>query len=174
VEISAPSVVATVPVKISQQLTIPETTATATNVAISVPEATPTSSVTSLPTVTTLVSAALTPNLFVSAPPALPVKIFKCDHCEESFQTSRGLGIHIGRIHKPQFRPTKDVYYHPKDSCPLHTPTPPNCKKCKLKTTWTASRVKSDKSWLHEFSCQPCSDRTTLSTRVTVTTPPVY
>ena len=60
----------------------------------------------------------------------------------------------MARILKPQFRPTKYIYYHPKDSCPLHTPPLPNCKNCELKTTRTASRIKSDKSWLHELSCQ--------------------
>ena len=73
----------------------------------------------------------------------------------------------------PVVRPRKTMYYHPKDTCPPHTPPPPKCKRCGEATTWLASRVKTNRAWLHEFACHSCTDRTCLSTRTTLTTPPI-
>ena len=73
----------------------------------------------------------------------------------------------------PLVRPRKAMYYHPKDTCPPHTPPPPKCKRCGEATTWLASRIKPNKAWLHEFACHTCTDRTCLSTRTTLTTPPI-
>ena len=73
----------------------------------------------------------------------------------------------------PVVRPRKTMYYHPKDTCPPHTPPPPKCKRCGEATTWLASRVKTNRAWLHELASHSCTDRTCLSTRTTLTTPPI-
>ena len=136
----------------------------------------------------------------IVAKPAAPAdKSHKCCQCSYSSKTEAGLKIHVGKTHKrlesapapatpppapstpapppatpaPVVRPRKSMYYHPKDTCPPHTPPPPKCKRCGEATTWLASRIKTNKAWLHEFACHTCTDRTCLSTRTTLTTPAI-
>ena len=47
----------------------------------------------------------------------------------------------------------KTMYYSPKDPSPFNAPPPPDCKSCNKATSWKASRTKSNKFWLHEYSC---------------------
>ena len=57
------------------------------------------------------------------------------------------------------------MYCQPKDSCP----PPPVCNRCGAATIWLASSVKPKKAWLHEFVCNSCTDRTSLSICSTLT-----
>ena len=76
----------------------------------------------------------------------------KCDYCGLVFISSDYLKNHIYKVHRLPMCPEKATYYYPKDLCPPHAPPPPKCVKCNIKTNWTASRIKADKSWLHEFN----------------------
>ena len=111
---------------------------------------------------------------------ARPSPIFKCDQCRSSFKNESGLKIHIGTAHKAplpnpatSMRLYKTMYYTPKDPSPFNAPPPPECKSCNKATNWKASRTKSNKYWLHEYSCSACTDQTRTSTRTTITTPPL-
>ena len=97
----------------------------------------------------------------------------KCDYCGLVIMTSEYLKNHFDKVHIPFLCPEKATYYYPKNLCQPHAPSPPKCVKCHMKTTWTASRSKADKFWLHEFNCKPCSYRIHMSTRTTATTPPI-
>ena len=107
-------------------------------------------------------------------------KGFNCDQCTAVLTNEEGLKIHKANTHTmlvrkpaPSMRLYKTMYYHPKDPCPFNAPPPPECKSCHKTMAWTASRTKSNKHWLHEYSCSACTGIHGLSTRSTLTTPPL-
>ena len=102
-----------------------------------------------------------------------PPTLSKCSYCEHGFTTNEALLVHMKSKHQifsPQVptdtslvtAPTTPVYPPGtefncfKDSCPSNVPSPPSCKKCGKFMKWSCSRVKQDKSWLHQYSCYPC------------------
>ena len=107
-------------------------------------------------------------------------KLFNCDQCTAVLTNEAGLKIHKVNTHTMFFRnpaPSmclyKTMYYHPKDPCPFNAQPPPECKSCRKTMAWTATRTKSNKHWLHEYSCSACTGVHGLSTRTTLTTPPL-
>ena len=111
---------------------------------------------------------------------ARPGPVFKCDRCSSSFKNESGLKMHIGTAHKASLpnpatamRLYKTMYYSPKDPSPFNAPPPPDCKSCNKATSWKASRTKSNKFWLHEYSCSACTDQPPTSTHTTIATQPL-
>ena len=105
---------------------------------------------------------------------ARPATKFKCDRCTAVFKNEGSLKTHM-HSHNPanSMRLYKTMYYHPKDPCPFNAPPPPTCKSCSTAMAWKASRTKTNKHWLHEYSCSACTGIHGLSTRATLTTPPL-
>ena len=110
----------------------------------------------------------------VTARPATVATLFKCDRCTAVFKSEGDLKTHMHNHNTPSsMRLYKTMYYHPKDPCPFNAPPPPQCKSCRKTMAWTASRTKANKNWLHEYSCSACTGVHGLSTRTTLTTPPL-
>ena len=131
----------------------------------------------SIPTTSTTVPV-MTPTFETVA--ARSEKVFNCDLCTAVLDNEAGLKIHKVNTHTmhfrnpaPSMRLYKTMYYHPKDPCPFNAPPPPACKSCRKTMAWTATRTKSNKHWLHEYSCSACTGVHGLSTRTTLTTPPL-
>ena len=105
---------------------------------------------------------------------ARPVTAFKCDRCTAVLKSEGDLKTHMHNHNaSSSMRLYKTMYYHPKDPCPFNAPPPPKCKSCPKTMAWSASRTKSNKHWLHEYSCSACTGVHGLSTRTTLTTPPL-
>ena len=133
----------------------------------------------STPTTSTTVPV-MTPTFDSVTASARSGKVFNCDQCTAVLTNEAGLKIHKVNTHTmffrnpaPSMRLYKTMYYHPKDPCPFNAPPPPECKSCRKTMAWTATRTKSNKHWLHEYSCSACTGAHGLSTRTTLTTPPL-
>ena len=132
---------------------------------------------TPFPVVSAPVSGA-TPQVALSVP---EVKIHKCEYCDQTFNTTKGMNIHKGRMHQdnaptsvnaPSTSTNSPVYVPGTTysrgayTCPGNAPPPPPCEKCGNPTYWSCSRVRQDMGWLHEFVCL-------CLTRKCINTPPV-